>query len=638
MAGARQGCRGLARTWRTLRDTLVAETTAGCSTSVASSAQALRHATTRSFTAGTRQKQQVAVQWPELPTALTAIIGKQHLDASEAFVRNLIRTQKMPKWCNGRAWNEKSRTAMNRAYINVLSAFSCAPKGQTVMCGLPVLLSLGRQREASCYSAAGFANPKLRVSVDQNERLWREIRAYVDYLRERLGLTLRGLFLGFLFMPAIALTPVVLYLGVFKEQWAILVRKTLEVAGPAFIKWGQWASTRRDLFPPAFCREVSKLQVGVPSHKFYHTRRSVEKAFGEPFEDMFEVFDESPCASGSIAQVHKAKLSSRGAERINMKAGIPVAVKVCHPGVEDRLFQDFNILLGLADMASEYWDALFITESVNQFKGPIFEQLNLEKEAEHLNRFHKNFKRNRDVSFPKPLYPYVSSNVLVETFEDGHAFADMFEKEHPWNTRLAQMGLNCMFKMLLVDNFIHADLHPGNILITLKEPSMWARLKARFFGDENVMPRPHITLLDTGMAASLPHHDQNALVKFFEGVAKLDGGIVAESSLKMTKNGDSFPTRDVFIKDVHELFRVMNIHMDKYDDLPPANECMFSILDLFRKHSISVKPELSIVIATLFMLEGWATTLDPELRIMKTLKRISTENTISSDMERIFAA
>ena len=94
----------------------------------------------------------------------------------------------------------------------------------------------------------------------------------------------------------------------------MLIRKTLEFAGPAFIKWGQWASTRYDVFPAVLCHELEKLQSTAPEHKWEHTKSTLERVYGDTFDHIFESFDEHPMASGSIAQVHRATLREGVAE------------------------------------------------------------------------------------------------------------------------------------------------------------------------------------------------------------------------------------------------------------------------------------------------------------------------------------
>ena len=134
---------------------------------------------------------------------------------------------------------------------------------------------------------------------------------------------LRGCSLLALFFPLVAPFPVC----PSGPYWRI-VRGTLESAGPTFVKLGQWASTRPDIFPPECVRSLSGLHAGVTQHGMAHTRRLIEQAFGCRMEDIFERFETIAIGSGCIAQVHRATL--RGTEE-------PVAVKVIHPNVESTI-------------------------------------------------------------------------------------------------------------------------------------------------------------------------------------------------------------------------------------------------------------------------------------------------------------
>ncbi|KAI3823916.1 hypothetical protein L1987_05361 [Smallanthus sonchifolius] len=126
---------------------------------------------------------------------------------------------------------------------------------------------------------------------------------------EGLILLTRAIYLAILFSPSIATAPFAEYFGnSSRKNWLHLVRRTLEIAGPAFIKWGQWAATRPDLFPRDLCTELSELHTKAPEHSFSYTKKTVEKAFGRKISEIFDDFEEVPVASGSIAQIHRAVL------------------------------------------------------------------------------------------------------------------------------------------------------------------------------------------------------------------------------------------------------------------------------------------------------------------------------------------
>lgn len=294
-----------------------------------------------------------------------------------------------------------------------------------------------------------------------------------------------------------------------RKKWLHLVRRTLEIAGPAFIKWGQWAATRPDLFPTDLCTELSKLHSKAPEHSFAYTKKTVEKAFGRKLSEIFDDFEEVPVASGSIAQIHRAVLRYK----YHGKPIKPllVAVKVRHPGVGESIKRDFEIINVVAKMSKfiPTLNWLRLDESVQQFAVFMMSQVDLAREAAHLSRFIYNFRSWRDVSFPKPVYPLVHPAVLVETFEHGESvsrYVDELEGHVRLKSSLAHIGTHALLKMLLVDNFIHADMHPGNILVRSSKSSRKGIFKSK----------PHVIFLDVGMTAELSKSDRVNLLEFFQ--------------------------------------------------------------------------------------------------------------------------
>lgn len=106
---------------------------------------------------------------------------------------------------------------------------------------------------------------------------------------------------------------------------------------------------------------------------------------------------------------------------------------------------------------------------MSQFASPMREQVDLSREAYYLSRFNQNFNDSNLVNFPKPLFPLVAPSVIAESFEPGaNVDSFMLDTDHQViKTRLAELGTSIMLKMMLLDNLIHADLHPGNILVRL---------------------------------------------------------------------------------------------------------------------------------------------------------------------------
>lgn len=272
---------------------------------------------------------------------------------------------------------------------------------------------------------------------------------------EGIILICRAIYLVILFSPTIILAPFADSFGnQFRKAWLQLVHRTLERAGPAFIKWGQWAATRPDLFPNDLCMELTKLHTKAPAHSFAYSKVTIEKAFGRKLSEIFEDFEETPVASGSIAQVHRASLRFRYPHQ-RLRKPIEVAVKVRHPGVGESIKRDFMIINLVAKISNFIpglsW--LRLDESVRQFAVFMMSQVDLSREAAHLSRFIYNFRNWKDVSFPRPLYPLVHPSVLVETFEQGESvshYVDELEGNTQIKRDLAHIGTHALLKMLLV--------------------------------------------------------------------------------------------------------------------------------------------------------------------------------------------
>ncbi|KAI3937119.1 hypothetical protein MKX01_015334 [Papaver californicum] len=446
----------------------------------------------------------------------------------------------------------------------------------------------------------------------QNGHLY--LSSFLFSIFDGIMLLFRSMYLAILFSPSIAMAPFADCMGEnFRKIWLRVLRVTLEKAGPAFIKWGQWAATRPDLFPRDLCTELSKLHTKAPAHSFAYTKKTIEKAFGRKLPEIFEDFEEEPVASGSIAQIHRATLRFRYPGQKSKP--IVVAVKVRHPGVGESIRTDFAIINVVAKI-SNFIPALKwlrLDESVQQFAVFMMSQVDLAREAAQLCRFIYNFRQWKDVSFPKPLYPLVHPAVLVETFENGEsvaAYVDENVGHERMKSALAHIGTHALLKMLLVDNFIHADMHPGNILVRVPKgkPSRKKLFKSR----------PHVIFLDVGMTAELSKSDRVNLLEFFKAVAVRDGRTAAECTLRLSKQ-QNCPNPKAFIEEVSKSFAFWGT--PEGDIVHPA-DCMHHLLEQVRRHKVNVDGNVCTVMVTMLVLEGWQRKLDPDYDVMRTLQTL----------------
>ncbi|KAG6546582.1 hypothetical protein Mapa_011771 [Marchantia paleacea] len=428
-------------------------------------------------------------------------------------------------------------------------------------------------------------------------------------VQQRSSLIFRACYLVLVFGPLIIFGPIIYFMSsVFITAWTLqfrkilwwLLRYCLERGGAAFIKWGQWSATREDLFPEDMCLYLGRLHDRAPEHSYNQTRKAVLENLGRPIEDIFVDFPKRPCASGSIAQVYRAKLKDQ-------RDGMPseVAVKVRHPSVALRIFQDFQIMSALANWAQELpalrW--LKLRESVDQFSHTLTAQADLRVEAENLARFQKNFESlHSTVIFPKLIPDLVSEGVIVESFERGSALHEFLRHRSSLNTQIAAVGVDTYLKMMLTDNFVHTDLHPGNIL-------------ARSTGDsEGIEQKLQLVLLDFGLAEELSPSVRHHFLSFIMMIGDGNGERAAYHLLQFSwPHEQTCRTPELLAKDLRDLFnQECNLERHPID----LNKVLIKVLQLCRKHEVTIDSAYASLVVAVCVLVGFARSLDPELSIM----------------------
>ncbi len=239
------------------------------------------------------------------------------------------------------------------------------------------------------------------------------------------------------------------------------VRLVVTELGPSFVKLGQIMSTRPDLVPADIVLELKKLQDRVAPVSFDEIRGQIEAELGASVGELFDTLDETPLASASVGQVHRA--------RIVLEDGTPrdVVVKVQRPNIRATIERDLELLYLLAGAIERAVTESRIyqpTKLVSEFDRAMSAELDFGLEADHAVRFAKNFEGQPYVRFPKVHRPLSAKRVLTLEFFDGfkvyEAVARGFDGEDITRTMLA-----ITIKSIFEDGFFHADPHPGNILI-----------------------------------------------------------------------------------------------------------------------------------------------------------------------------
>ncbi|RMZ56252.1 hypothetical protein APUTEX25_002442, partial [Auxenochlorella protothecoides] len=382
----------------------------------------------------------------------------------------------------------------------------------------------------------------------------------------------------------------------------------------------------------------------APAHAPSVTAAAVAAAFGFGVGDLFYSFEDAPVASGSIGQIHRAQLSALGARLTGMAEGTVVAVKVRHPAVSQAIERDFALMSAAARaLGALPWLAhLRLEESLRQFAAPLREQVDLGREAMHLHAFNYNFRRMREVSFPVPLYPLVTPGVLVETYEEGRHIGEYVARGAgaPFNSSLAVIGARAMLHMMLVDSFIHADLHPGNILVRLETPGGRAVARAinaarsllketgRLLHMDLAPPvewlrRPRMVLLDAGMAMSLSPKDHTNMCGLFDAFSRLDGSSVADWVLRFSGEAQTCPDPAAFRADLGARMEEARTarRLGAGSEADGAEE-LAVVLDMCRQHAVSLPGHICATVVTTLVLEGWSHSLDPRHSTLAEVRRL----------------
>ena len=226
------------------------------------------------------------------------------------------------------------------------------------------------------------------------------------------------------------------------------------------IKVGQFLSTRTDVLPRAFTKELAQLQDAVPPAPFHLVKPMIENELGASLASIFAEFEEKAIAAASLGQVHRAKL----------KDGAIVAVKVLRPDIERLSVIDLSALERVINFAYRYTKTarrLNLTAIYQEFKEMVRQELDYRLEAANLKKFQQNFAEDKQVVIPRLFDTYVSRRVLIMEFIEGAKITDI-ETYQEWGIatqKVVDLLVGAYLKQLLRDGFIHVDPHPGNLFV-----------------------------------------------------------------------------------------------------------------------------------------------------------------------------
>ena len=376
------------------------------------------------------------------------------------------------------------------------------------------------------------------------------------------------------------------------------LREALERLGPIFVKFGQVLSTRRDLMPLDIADELAKLQDRVPPFPSEVAVATIERALRKPLNEIFVSFEHEPVASASIAQVHFAVVRDRnGLER-------QVAVKVLRPGMLGAIEKDLRLMrmmAGWVEGSSADGKRLRPREVVAEFDKHLHDELDLVREAASAAQLRRNKESLQLVMIPEIVWDLCATEVMVMERMYGVPISQVERLREAGVDipKLARDGVTIFFTQVFRDGFFHADMHPGNIQVSIA-PKTFGRYIS----------------LDFGIVGTLTESDKDYLAQNFTAFFRRDYKRVAELHIE---SGWVPPTTRV-----DELEAGIRSVCEPYFDRPlkeiSLGLVLLRLFQISRRFQVEIQPQLVLLQKTLLNIEGLGRELDPELDLWATAK------------------
>ena len=375
------------------------------------------------------------------------------------------------------------------------------------------------------------------------------------------------------------------------------LREALESLGPIFVKLGQVLSTRRDLMPPDIADELALLQDRVPPFDSAIAIATIERAFGRPLDEIFVSFESVPVASASIAQVHFATLRDRQGQLHD------VAVKVLRPGMLPVIDKDLGLMKMMAGWVELSADGkrLKPREVVAEFDTYLHDELDLVREASNAAQLRRNMEGLNLVEIPVIHWDFCHPEVMVMQRVKGIPISQVERLREAGVDipKLARDGVTIFFTQVFRDGFFHADMHPGNIQVSL-EPETFGRYIS----------------LDFGIVGTLTESDKEYLAQNFVSFFRRDYKRVAELHIE-----SGWVPPDTRVNDLESAIRTV---CEPYFDRPlkeiSLGMVLMRLFQTSRRFQVEIQPQLVLLQKTLLNIEGLGRQLDPDLDLWSTAK------------------
>lgn len=352
--------------------------------------------------------------------------------------------------------------------------------------------------------------------------------------------------------------------------------------GPTFVKIGQFVSTRTDIFDKNMIKELKTLQDATPPFDGLIARQIVFEELGCPINEVFAEFDDTPLASASISQVHRATLLT----------GEEVVIKVMRPQIKESFDRDFKTLktiLNVAGVLNERTisDSKVLLDECYQY---LYEELSFENERKHLEFYYDMLKDITEIIVPKVYSEFSTDRIITMEYVPSKKITSKTSNK---KEIMATILMECFIKQVVVHGIIHADPHPGNIGLTADG---------------------RMVLYDFGQVVTLDEMFVKSVKPLFYSVYERDVDAVTDILIKtkaiiLTRPMEKRSIRD-FVEKIIRYFENMDI-----------TEFQMSMLDgdLGIDLPFRINPKFIMLFRSLSLLEGICKELDPTFSYFKVI-------------------
>ncbi len=426
---------------------------------------------------------------------------------------------------------------------------------------------------------------------------------------------------------------------------AAAFRERLVELGPAYVKLGQVLSTRPDLLPEPYIRELERLQDDVGPEPYEAIERTIEEELGGRIAKLFGSFEREPLASASLGQVHAATL----------RDGREVVVKVQRPGIRPGLADDILYFRELAQFLAAHTAAgarLDMVGVIKQLERALAEELDYRTEARNAASVRRSLADFPHLVIPRVIEAYTTERVLTTERVRGVKVGDiapLARLENDFSGIADEFAIGYL-KQITIDGHFHADPHPGNVFVLLpgsanpRTPAELVAANRRSEPRDGVTPlarletqahaevraggtrpaaedEPRLAIIDFGMTARLSPAMRDQIVRLLLDLSENRGESAAETLVELGHPTEGFD-RAAYIRETATL--VANNHDLAIGEIDAGTVLQEMITIAFR-HGLRLPAELTLLAKTLLSLDGVTKALDPTYSPVAAIRRYTLQ-------------